>query len=38
LLAESGIWVHVGNASALFWSVIAIVAIVGLGWLLIRGG
>jgi len=38
LLAEPGIWVHVANASALFWSVIAIVAIVGLGWLLIRGG
>ena len=35
LLAESGLWVHVVDGSALLWPVIAIAAIVGLGWLLL---
>jgi len=35
LLAESGIWVHVVDGPALLWPVIAIIAVVGLGWLLL---
>ncbi|GAA0335705.1 hypothetical protein GCM10009087_52720 [Sphingomonas oligophenolica] len=35
LLAESGLWVHVAHASAATWIVVAIVAVVGIGWLLL---
>jgi hypothetical protein len=36
LLSESGLWVHVANGSAILWSGAAIVAIVGVIWLLIH--
>ena len=35
LLAESGIWVHVVNGSALFWKALALAAAVGLIWALL---
>lgn len=35
LLSESGIWIHVANVSGVFWSAIAIAAIVGIGWMLL---
>lgn len=35
LLAESGIWVHVVNGSALFWKAMALAAVVAVGWMLL---
>jgi hypothetical protein len=35
LLSESGIWVHVVDGSAMVWTVIAIAAVAGIGWLLL---
>ncbi|MEO6217135.1 MAG: hypothetical protein ABIO86_13980 [Sphingomonas sp.] len=35
LLAESGIWIHVANGSAMLWSAIAIAAVVGISWMLL---
>ena len=35
LLAESRIWIQVANVSGLFWSAIAIAAIVSIGWMLL---
>ena len=36
LLSEDGIWISVADGSAMLWSVVALAAVVGIGWLLLH--
>jgi len=35
LLSESGIWVHVAKGSVFLWSILALAAVIGIGWMLL---